>query len=416
MFKELIFENAYAVFNRVTKRVETQGFKIYIDNNNVFEFTSEHPGSCSKSDGEPESIRYLESFIRKIILENKTNKALVPSIDDIGLPFRTAPEKVPDWFKDLRSKSAILIVSNVLFDIDPGKFPFDLAILNNPADHIGSRGGEFKFCRINDHFIEVKGIPAKTVRILHDIGIHVKCFVGLGDGCGTLDYSNCTHLAEFFALLSPVLSDESLYITDHDFWLDRSLIRQYSSTNNGFPVMHFMAKEINPEDLPFDVGVFPVSPPFEWLLFDPTPPNFLRTYKLKRLPPDTETYSIGKTEVSLSNSSVWDFQDQFDCIIPNSTDRKSMEAYLPLKKEREYIVNTSWFINRSIDLFLEEAFLEKWRTVGIGFELDSMMILRFLKALKRWKKDFPLTIHFFVLNPKRKSEISMLLKRYNLKP
>jgi hypothetical protein len=120
----------------------------------------------------------------------------------------------------------------------------------------------------------------------------------------------------------------------------------------------------------------------------------------------TYTRNTGNVEVSISNASVWDFENYFDCIVPDNS--WNLEDFLPLDCQVDYILNPDWFRRRSFEKFLEEAFLEKWECIGIGIDLEQDYIKAF-RDLKKWNKKYPQKVQFFLMDPEREEKIGRLL-------
>ncbi len=319
------------------------------------------------------------------------------------------PDEMSSFLKVIGSESLALLISDDLNDFNPDILPYDFVLHNKPVIAVPS------CTRISRKTICIKANPLVLLRWLYAYGVKIKCFIGLVEQI---------HNTTFFELLSPVLLDESFYFADSIMEVS---LRQGNMLANPdtteFPNLNFSFKSPHQAEMPFDPGLLPRSnldytsddlPP---VFFEkeaiPVPNSIVPAFtpslfSISRRPPMTEIINIGKIEVSLTNASVWDFESKFDCIVPYVPYKWDLDDFLPQGKQSEYILNLDWFLKRPFKKFLEEAFLEKWKFVGIAIDLEQDY-MNAIKAIRKWNKKYPEKIHFFFLNPDRKEQISKLI-------
>lgn len=332
------------------------------------------------------------------------------------------PVGLPSLLDTLIGKSVALIITDDPGNLNPDVLPFDF-VLHNELDfyHFGHPSIPI-VTKTSEKTIYIKTNPVALLRWLNEYKVKLECFIGLGEHI---------HHSVFFELLSPLLSDNSWYFADRLFSLS-SLERGYLCLNylshystKGFPNLNFYSLPVNHNEMPFDPGLLPCAEQYDDMpsdafdfedeslpiIKDKTPFSVCNLYRISRTSPITEIRNIGNIEVSVSNASVWEFENDFDCIVPYQLYPWGIEDYLPKNKKIELILNYDWVRNRPFKLFLEEAFLEKWRSIGIAIDLDQDYLKSF-QTIKRWNKKYPEKVHFFIMDRERKEEISTLLQTF----
>ena len=409
--KDLVFEHAYAESSKETNLAKEQGVMVHYNDSYLLKYKLLDNDQDWQTDKDPVTSDYLEELIRKVKTGDKAERSYNAFLNvnpDLIIP---GLGEYFEWFNQFHGKRALLLVDDSTVTLNYDLFPFDLVILNVEPKYYGRALDPLNVLSISRKVIKIDGNPARTLRFLLDFDIRIKCFVALSDGCSAFNnYSACAHVTEFFDLLSPVLSDESFYYSDRDF-ITRHVPERFPVYNSHFPHIHFLAKSVGLNAFPFDVRILALCSEERYLLSGPTPSDPSRMFKLQRLPTQTEVERIGQIEVRLSNASVFDFEGQFDCIVPNKNLPKTIRYFIPDYLGNKYIINDQWFLNHPFKHFLEEVNLERWNSIGIGIDND-FNVKYALEAVKNWKKDFPEKLHFFVMDPEKKSQFSQILKYF----
>lgn len=345
----------------------------------------------------PSADKYLVLKKELFQINNYIYKHSKPSI----------PEELIHLLKTAKRKSVALVINHCLGNFDPDFLPYDLII------YIGTDFGYPFKTIMSEKVIRIKAEPASILRWLSEFNLKLNCLIDIDEYC---------HRDSFFQMLSPLLSDESWYFSNRLYEVNlKELSDNINSNNYGFPALNFYANPLNQDEEPFkseyirnairDLPSDDLPPE----AFEGEQPQFIThklpvrvsvIYKLNRRPPMTEIRCTENVDVRISNASVWDFENDFNCIVPDSS--WNIQDFLPLSKEVDFILNIDWFRRRSFEKFLEEAFLEKWKCIGIGIDLEQDFVKAF-RILKKWNKKYPEKVHFFLMDPERKKNVSFLL-------
>ena len=361
---------------------------------------------------EAEADKYLKRLSRE---RNKTfiRKNYKESFDKMTTP------SYPYFLRKYKGKTAYVIISNWKINIEKIPEGYDLVLWNHP-DSLETAQEEFNYSgliyeRLKPGIIKMSGVdPKLAFRILKACDIKVQCVAGEWINWFSDQGPILNDGAYFIVKISPVLTDHPYFISDKPPEDEPEQLPMI----NGFPNLHFDAVCVNPEDVPFDYKLFAFSSVKrrymeEWksreLAGLTYPLDMERPYpvfQLHRRPPETEVFLTGKVVLLLSHASVCDYGEKFDCRIPKF--KGIDETYKTRRQhpERAYIINRDWFQAVDFGLFFREAYLEKWRSIGIGYDM-TLDIDVFLKELCKIKRKYPSLIHFFTMNRNIKQELSI---------
>lgn len=305
--------------------------------------------------------------------------------------------EIPETYLDnLIGKKVLLYLSSTPYKQEYLQLPYDYVILNS-KELFENRQIDSPIRVVDDKVILMAFDNNKAILILKDHGVKIQCFVGIIDGCCQGGNYECVNTNSFFGRLSPILDDNIYYITEH-FGMYSDLAD--ALTNDlGFLNVHYVPTKSFDDSLLFDESVF-LS-------------EYLRTLKgvftipLKRSKEKTMARTIGSINLMVSHSSIWDHEDDFDCIIYNDLSQEGHENYLPQNHIRDY-VPLKQVKNESFQYVLKQAEKNSWKNIALVPYLKGRY-QEVIDYCRNWKGKYPERIHFFHLEEKDLSDLKFIL-------
>ncbi len=297
------------------------------------------------------------------------------------------------FLRNLRGKKVMLYVSSSNFKKEYLSLPFDYVILNN-CEYFRGKGIWIS----GDKVIMLPFDNNKALRILKDYGIKIQCFIGIQDGCIQGGNYECVNNNSFFGRLSPVLDEKVLYLTNHwDSCLQRvdPIIEDYGFLNVNYGVADSFSS----------IPLFDESISFS--CHESNERNIVRI-PIQRKNPQTLEKLIGKIIVKISHASIWDHEDEFDCIIHSDFYKIAKENYCPADNEERVYISLSK-INRDPIFLLDEAQKNGWRRIGLVPFMNGHYH-DFVEYCRNYNGDFPEVLHFFYLEDRDMAELRGLLE------
>lgn len=307
------------------------------------------------------------------------------------------------YLRNLRDKTVLFYASSTRYYRRYLDLPFDYIILCN-HEYFNQSGMRL----FNNKVIEWPSDNNRALRVLMEVGVKIDCFVGIQDGCIDGGNYECVSSNSFFARLSPVLKDKVIYITNHWDAPNHEYTENVVHTH-GFLNNHF-APLTDDNDLPKMDPEIRLS---EYITDDDR--KFI--IPIKRKDPNTVVVQVNRIGIAASNASVWDFEQDFNCIIHPpysfSPRRRPYDDYrnpfVSNVKDRDYRVYKT-YVNNPV-LLLEDAVTYKWKNIA------SVPFLRgryneFVDLCKNWNDRFPEKIHFFHLEDRDLGDLRARLKQF----
>jgi hypothetical protein len=366
-------------------QIEGQNVKLYSDSSSFISLNINEEIIDAKWVGNHLHVWLQNGNVSRYSDEN--NYSTYKTVDNIGVTF----------LDELKGKKVLLYASSTDIKEDYLKLPYDYVILNN-KEYFGNSD----MLLVDNKIILMPYDNNRALRILKDAGIKIQCFVGIVDGCweGGQNTGECVNTNAFFSRLSPILDDKIIYITDHFHFYNTEIDSLIDKI--GFLNVHFETIDIFDQSLLFDESVF-YSNYFNqadnlWVM--PIQRKKYRT--IERL--------VGNISIKVSQASVWDKENDFDCIIYGNNSSGN-NYYLPLNSGIHYLPLNQNVINPNY--LLNMALHNKWKRIGlIPFMKGNYQ--EFLNACLNWKGKYPETIHFFHLEDRDMLELRADLENYGV--
>lgn len=298
----------------------------------------------------------------------------------------------PSYFERLKGKTVMLYLSSNSFNEGYLEMPYDYVILNSYTFSERENQPLSAMKIINGKVILMPYDNNRALRILKGAGVKIKCFVGINDGCSEGGNHECVNNSSFFGRLSPILDDEIYYITDH---FDNARDLEGLTGKLGFLNTHYEVTEFFDEELiTFDENVFYGDPQYrkEHIWFIP----------LRRKDDMTRGYRLGNIYISASHASIWEHEDEFDCIIHGNMSQKAAVNYVPEPQKRCYM--PLHMVDKDPSWLLRKAEKNRWKRIGLIPYLQGHY-QEFLAICKEWKGKYPEAIQFFHLEERDMTEV-----------
>lgn len=278
------------------------------------------------------------------------------------------------FLNNLQDKKVLLYVSSTAYNERYQELPFDYVILNRLDSQIRSMQ------LVDDKVILMPYDNNKALRLLKNAKVKIQCFVGIQDGCVDGGNYECVNSPQFFGRLSPILDDKVIYITNH--WsISNGAYGNNVVNGNGFFNSHYRKVEID--------DTFPqIAPEFRFCNneSDDKRKIFVAIKKRTNLP--DLSFKLGNIEIKVSHASVWDYEDDFNCLIHSLL--RSKNQYLAGVQRRHYADTTRY--ENNIQILLDDANTKKWEHIGtIPFMNNSYQ--EFIELCRNWQGEYPKSIH-----------------------
>ncbi len=283
-------------------------------------------------------------------------------------------QQVPvEFLKKLQGKSVMLYFSSCNFREEIVDLPFDYIILNNKEinDQYHKPG---LMQLIAEKVITLGYDNEKTLRILINACVKIKCVVGIQDGCEEGGNHECVNSYNFFSRLSAIVPEEFLYITNHYFVKGNPLKRSVP--------FNFLKQK--PEILGFD--------PLLLSEYCQDPAN-LFIFKVEKTDPHTISYFVGRIEVIIHHLSIWDMANGLDGLIIPEYPVMVKDNFIDMQIMQKCMLQQS-----GLEEMLPWALENRYETIGsIPLSSDQVMVNIVLDKIEKWSESYPKTIHFFHL-------------------
>jgi hypothetical protein len=290
-----------------------------------------------------------------------------------------------DFLHNLKGKKVLLYVSSSKTLNHYINLPFDYVILNSKS--FPKRNG---MQLVSNKIIEMPFDNNMALRELKNAGVKIQCFVGMQDGCCGGGNYECVNSTHFFGRLSPILDDKVLFITTHWDMYQQRVTNVVNSL--GFLSTHYKKRELS--------GGFPIIDKTVHFCEHIKDEEHRVDLPIERVDPQTVEVKFGNIAIKVSHASVWDYEDDFDCLIHPQL--ASENQYLMDAKERQYRLLDEYKNNPK--KILLDANENKWNSIGLVPFLGSRYKL-FLDLCEQWDKPYPKNLHFCHMEERDLSEV-----------
>jgi HEAT repeat protein len=276
----------------------------------------------------------------------------------------------PGFLQTLKDKSILLYLSSCNYKDELLDLPYDYIILNSKS--FGLKGQAGKIRLKGGKVILMPFDNEYCIRLMIDAGLKIRFFVGVQDGCCEGGNHECINSQTFFTRLSPLMGEDCLYLTNHLFMKRRPVEKR----------LPFKFRNFRLSNLPFDASCFSDFGEVteKWQLF-----------KVSRIPSDSVFYKIGKTEVHVHHSSLWDCKERTDGWIIPHYPPEVLRNYLPRFNPAVYLSH-----HEAAEKLFSWAIENKHETIAaIPFDSDKNLAKGFLDRLYRGEDAYPKCIHFY---------------------
>ena len=280
------------------------------------------------------------------------------------------------FLHNLKGKRVLLYVSSSKTLSHYMDLPFEYVILN--SNIFPKRDG---MQLVNNKIIEMPFDNNKALRVLKNAGVKIQCFIGMQDGCNEGGNYECVNTPQFFGRLSPILDNKVLYIANH--WDSN---RTGTGINNVVNSIGFLSTHYKKVELTDDFPKIENTVRFCEHIEDE---KHRVDVPIERLEPKTAEGKVGNINIKVSHSSVWDYEDDFDCIIHPAFARDNQ--YLNDVEGRYYKILDEYENNP--EKILLDANDNKWSSIGLVPFLGSRYN-QFLDFCEQWDKPYPQKLHF----------------------
>lgn len=304
------------------------------------------------------------------------------------------------FFTNLKGKTVLLYVSSSDIKEEYLQLPYDYVILNN-KEYFGNTD----VLIVDNKIILMPFENNMALRLLKDYGVKIQCFVGIVDGCceGGND-SECVNSNSFFGRLSPILDEKVYYITDHFYKDQKGLIERYGFLNVHFEAIHTFDSSLLFDEAVFNSGYFNANGEDHF-------------YPVQRTDALTVEKTIGNINVAVSHASIWDYENEFDCIVYSKL-RGDQMNYLPYENRmRRWYVSLN---NKNEEVIypnpaalLLDANKYRWERIG-SVPIFHGQYDQLIDAIQNFSGDYPKKIHFFHIEGRDMIELRTNLRNFGI--